>query len=146
MLALERLFRPRSGRPSCCTTCSNWDFPEIAEALDREPAACRQLAARARAHVREARPRFAVSADDGARLAQAFLDAARSGDAAALTRLLAEAAVMHTDGGGKRLAALNPIFGRDKIIRFLLALGGKLEATDPSLIARPASTACPVSS
>lgn len=127
MLALERL-SPLERAAFLLHDVFEVDFPELAETLGRNQAACRQLAARARSHIRETRPRFAVSADDGARMAEAFLDAARTGDAAGLARLLAADAVMHTDGGGKRLAALNPIFGADKIIRFLVALAGKFEA------------------
>jgi RNA polymerase sigma-70 factor (ECF subfamily) len=124
MLALERL-SPLERAAFLLHDVFEMDFPEIAETLGRNPAACRQLAARARLHIREARPRFAVSADDGAKLAGAFLDAARTGDAAVLARLLAETAVWHSDGGGKRAAALNPIYGRDKIIRFLLGVVAK---------------------
>ena len=127
MLALERL-SPLERAAFLLHDVFEMDFPELAETLGRNQAACRQLAARARSHIRETRPRFAVSADDGVRMAEAFLDAARTGDAAGLARLLAADAVMHTDGGGKRLAALNPIFGADKIIRFLVALAGKFEA------------------
>jgi RNA polymerase sigma-70 factor (ECF subfamily) len=126
MLALERL-SPLERAAFLLHDVFEMDFPEIAETLDRNPAACRQLAARARLHIREARPRFTVSADDGAKMAEAFLDAARTGDAAGLARLLAETAVLHSDGGGKRLAALNPIFGRDKVIRFLVGVVAKAE-------------------
>jgi RNA polymerase sigma-70 factor, ECF subfamily len=103
-------------------------FAEIARTLGRGEAACRQLAARAREHVRAARPRFAVSAAEGERLALAFRAAARSGDAAALAQLLAEDAVLYSDGGGKRAAALNPIRGRDKIMRFLVGIAKKAPA------------------
>jgi RNA polymerase sigma-70 factor (ECF subfamily) len=103
-------------------------FTEIAQTLGRGEAACRQLAARAREHVRDARPRFAVSAAEGARMAQAFRAAAASGDATALAHLLAEDAVLYSDGGGKRQAALNPIRGRDKIIRFLVGIARKAPA------------------
>ena len=66
------------------------DFAEVGETLGRNAAACRQLAARARDHVRAARPRFRVSAEDGAKMVAAFLAASRSGDAGGLARLLAE--------------------------------------------------------
>jgi RNA polymerase sigma-70 factor, ECF subfamily len=129
MLALERL-SPLERAAFLLHDVFEMDFPELAETLGRNQVACRQLAARARSHIREARPRFAVSADDGARLAQAFLGAARSGDAAGLARLLAESAVLRSDGGGKGLAALNPIFGRDKITRFVVAVAAKAETPD----------------
>jgi len=135
MLALERL-SPLERAAFLLHDVFEMDFPEIAEALGRNQAACRQLATRARQHIRAARPRFPVSEDDGARLAAAFLDASRSGDAAALAQLLTESAVLHTDGGGKRQAALNPIFGRDKIIRFLVAIAGTPEPR-PAIEFRP---------
>ncbi len=136
MLALERL-SPLERAAFLLHDVFELDFPDIAETLGRNPAACRQLAARARQHVRDARPRFTVSADDGARMTAAFLEAASTGDAAGLAKLLAESAVLHSDGGGKRAAALNPIFGRDKIIRFLLGIAAKAEGQGPVAI-RPA--------
>jgi RNA polymerase sigma-70 factor, ECF subfamily len=136
MLTLERL-SPLERAAFLLHDVFDMDFGEIAEALGRSEAACRQLAARSRAHLRAARPRFAVLAHEGARLAAAFRAAAVSGDAAALARLLAEDAVLHTDGGGKRPAALNPIYGRDKILRFLAGLARK-DALIADWQARPA--------
>jgi RNA polymerase sigma-70 factor (ECF subfamily) len=98
------------------------DFLEVARALERSEAACRQLAARARAHVRQARPRFAATDEDVAKLTDAFHAAVLAGDVPGLAQLLAEDAVLHSDGGGKRSAALNPVRGRDKIIRFYVGL------------------------
>src|SRR5262245_24092729 len=80
------------------------NFTEVADTLDRGEAACRQLAARARAHIEAGRPRFAASREDGSRLAAAFRTATESGDMQALRSLLAEDAVLYTDGGGKRPA------------------------------------------
>jgi len=127
MLALERL-SPLERAAFLLHDVFEVGFAEIARTLGRGEAACRQLAARAREHVRAARPRFAVSAAEGERMAQAFRAAAASGDAAALAHLLAEDAVLYSDGGGKRLAALNPIRGRDKIIRFLAGIARKAPA------------------
>jgi RNA polymerase sigma-70 factor (ECF subfamily) len=101
------------------------DYPEVAEVLERSEAACRQLAARARDHVRDDRPRFAASPDARVRLAAAFRDVMATGDVAKLTSLLADDAVFYSDGGGKRLAALNPIYGRERIVRFLAGVTGK---------------------
>ncbi len=100
-------------------------YPEIAAALGRSQAACRQLAARAREHVRKERPRF--EPDHGAedRLVDAFAAAMTTGNVAELAALLAEDAVLYTDGGGKRVAALNPIYGRDKILRFFSGVSKK---------------------
>src|SRR5262249_12061832 len=80
--------------------------------------ACRQLAARARAHVCEDKPRYTLSDGDTRKIANAFLLAVASGDAAGLARLLADDAVIYSDGGGKRRTALKPIVGKDRILRY----------------------------
>jgi RNA polymerase sigma-70 factor, ECF subfamily len=94
----------------------NMDFEALAGVLDRNAAACRQLAARA--HLHDARPRFKASAEQASKLSSAFYQAVISGDIAALGRTLAKNAVLCADGGGKRATALSPIRGRDNIIRF----------------------------
>jgi len=114
------------------------DFAEVARTLGRGEAACRQLAARARAHVQAERPRFQASSEEGHRLAAAFRRAADAGDIAALSRLLAEDAVLYSDGGGKRAAALNPIYGAEKILRFLAGVTRKNPAL-AEIEARPAA-------
>ncbi len=124
LLALERL-SPLERAAFLLHDVFDMDFAEVARTLDREEAACRQLAARARAHVKTARPRYAVAAADGERLVRAFLAAAGSGDAAGLARLLAEDAALHSDGGGKRLAALNVVHGRDRVTRFFVGTARK---------------------
>jgi RNA polymerase sigma-70 factor, ECF subfamily len=124
MLTLERL-SPLERAAFLLHDVFDTPFDEIAEALGRDAAACRQLAARARIHVRAARPRFTASDDEGARLADTFRRAVRSGDVGAITQLLTEDAVLLTDGGGKRIAALNPIHGADKIARFFAGIVGK---------------------
>jgi RNA polymerase sigma-70 factor, ECF subfamily len=114
------------------------DFAAVAQALGRGEAACRQLAARGRAHVQAERPRFEASREEGDRLAAAFRRAAETGDVATLTKLLAADAVLYTDGGGKRVAALNPIYGAEKILRFLAGIARKNPAL-PDIEARPAA-------
>jgi RNA polymerase sigma-70 factor (ECF subfamily) len=136
MLALERL-SPLERAAFLLHDVFDMDFAQVAETLRRGEAACRQLAARAREHVRAARPRFTVEPDEGARLAEAFLTAARSGDAGALGRLLAADASLHSDGGGKKRAALNVIQGRDKIAAFFAGLARKQAATAAAIRVRP---------
>jgi RNA polymerase sigma-70 factor (ECF subfamily) len=127
MLTLERL-SPLERAAFLLHDVFDLEFGEIAAALGRSEPACRQLAARARAHVQAARPRFAPSSEEGARLAEAFRLATRSGDVAGMVRLLAEDAVLYSDGGGKRIAALNPIHGGDKIARFFAGVVRKTHA------------------
>jgi len=124
MLVLERL-SPLERASFLLHDVFGLDFAEVARALDRGEAACRQLAARARAHIQDGRPRFPAAREDGARLAAAFAAAAQSGDAGALMKILAEDAVLYSDGGGKRAAALNPIHGAEKILRFLAGIARK---------------------
>ena len=112
-------------------------FAEIAATLDRSEAACRQLAARAREHIQSGYPRFPASREEGHRLAAAFHKAAESGDVQALRQLLAQDAVLYSDGGGKRPAAFNPIYGADKILRFLAGVMRK-NFSLPNAQARPA--------
>jgi RNA polymerase sigma-70 factor, ECF subfamily len=127
MLTLERL-SPLERAAFLLHDVFDVEFAEIAQNLGRSEAACRQLAARGRAHAQAARPRFSPSAEEGTRLAEAFRLATRSGDAAGMVRLLAADAVLYTDGGGKRIAALNPIHGSDKIARFFAGVVKKTHA------------------
>ncbi|HET9702749.1 MAG TPA: sigma-70 family RNA polymerase sigma factor [Vicinamibacterales bacterium] len=106
----------------------DFSFSEVAAALDRSEAACRQLAARARAHVRDVRPRGATAprarAGDidtkHARLMSAFVAATQSGDVHALMQVLAGDVRVVTDGGGKVAAALNVLEGAEPAARFLV--------------------------
>lgn len=105
----------------------DFSFAEVAEALERSEAACRQLAARARAHIRETRPRglHAATGDQHVALLTAFVTATRSGDLAGLVQLLASDVRLMTDGGGKAAAALNVLDGADRAARFLIGVAHK---------------------
>jgi len=121
LLALERL-SPLERAVFLLHDVFDEDYAAVAAALGRAEPAVRQLAARARAHVAEARPRFSVSQEAAARLATAFMEAATKGDVKALRGLLTEDAVMLTDGGGKRKASLRPLIGREDILTLLQGL------------------------
>ncbi len=121
LLALERL-SPLERAVFLLHDVFDTDFSAVAETLGRSEAACRQLAVRARDHVRDTRPRFSVGQAEAARLAIAFMDAARNNDLEGLKSLLAEDAVLITDGGGKRSAALRPLIGRDDILALFKGL------------------------
>jgi RNA polymerase sigma-70 factor, ECF subfamily len=137
MLVLERL-SPLERAAFLLHDVFGLEFAAVAQALRRGEAACRQLAARARAHVEAGRPRFSASADEGNRLAAAFQKAAESGDTQTLAKLLAEDAVLYPDGGGKRPAPLKPIYGAEKIVRFLEGVARKSPAI-PGLVSRNAT-------
>lgn len=128
MLTLERL-SPLERAAFLLHDVFDVDYVRIAETLERSEAACRQLVARAREHVRDGRPRFERSPEAEQRLVGAFATAMMSGQLDGLETILAEDAVLYSDGGGKRKAALNPIFGRDRILRFLHGIQKKSHAT-----------------
>jgi RNA polymerase sigma-70 factor (ECF subfamily) len=124
MLVLERL-SPLERASFLLHDVFGVDFGDVSRTLGRGEAACRQLAARAREHIQAERPRFAASPEEGHRLAAAFQKATVSGDIAALSQILATDVVLYSDGGGKRAAALNPIYGADKVMRFLKGISRK---------------------
>ncbi|MBX5493874.1 MAG: sigma-70 family RNA polymerase sigma factor [Bryobacteraceae bacterium] len=108
----------------------DFSFSEVAAALERSEPACRQLAARARAHIRELRPRGATRPSGRidpkhAQLISAFAAATQSGDLTGLMHLLASDARVVTDGGGKVRAALNVIDGADSVAKFLIEVSRK---------------------
>ncbi|MBS0453851.1 MAG: sigma-70 family RNA polymerase sigma factor [Proteobacteria bacterium] len=123
MLALERL-SPLERAAFLLHDVFGLEFDEVARTIQREPAACRQLAARARTHVRESRPRFEVEKERGLALAQAFFDASRTGDMASLGAMLAADVSLHADGGGKRSALGQPAFGFDEVMKLHEYLAG----------------------
>jgi RNA polymerase sigma-70 factor (ECF subfamily) len=115
MLALERL-SPLERAAFLLHDVFGLEFEEVAAAIQRDEATCRQLAHRARAHVRAEKPRFKLERQHGLELAEAFFAATRSGDAQELGRLLAADVSLHADGGGKRPALTQPAFGFDTVM------------------------------
>ena len=113
-------------------------FEEIAETLDRSPAACRQLAARARKSIRQDGRRFAASRADVDRFVDGMENAIRTGDLAPLQSLLTADIELVSDGGGKALAARNILRGADAVSRFLLGVSRFVErerlAIEPATI------------
>lgn len=97
-------------------------YDHVAQILGTSEEACRKLVSRAREHIEENRPRFDASAEKKQELLLAFLGACVSGDAAALGTLLAADVVARSDGGGKTFAALKPIYGSDRVVRFLFGI------------------------
>lgn len=116
MMALERL-SPLERAAFLLHDVFGVPLGEVADTLDREAAAVRQLAVRARRNIQAARPRFPVEREEGERIARAFFAASSSGDTATLRTLLAEDVVLRSDGGGKVLAFINPITGLDRLLR-----------------------------
>lgn len=119
MLALERL-SPLERAAFLLHEVFELDFDEIARRLDRTPAACRQLASRARTHVKAQYARREVEEEERQRLFVAFADALQRRDVEALARVLAEDAVLLSDGGGKVAAVPYPLAGGLRIATALV--------------------------
>lgn len=102
---------------------------EIANVLGRKEEAVRQLARRAREHVRERRTRFDADRGEQRRVTERFLEAATGGDLEGLMAVLSPGVELVADGGGKALAPRRPVHGAEKVARFLVAIVGE-EPTD----------------
>jgi RNA polymerase sigma-70 factor (ECF subfamily) len=116
LMALERL-SPLERAAFLLHDVFDLDFEEVAATIGREPAACRQLASRARAHVRADRPRYPVPQERGAEIAKAFFSASRDGDMECLRALLAADVTVYADGGGKVSAHTAPVAGIDNVMQ-----------------------------
>ncbi|WP_283136498.1 RNA polymerase sigma-70 factor [Rhizohabitans arisaemae] len=95
------------------------EYDEIAEAVEKSPAAVRQIAHRARAHVAARRPREVVSPADTRGALEAFRRAIETGDLQSLLDILAPDVVLLSDGGGVVPAALKPVVGADRVLQVL---------------------------
>lgn len=97
-------------------------FDEISGVVDRSPAACRQVASRARRRVREDRPRFSPTDEEARRVTEAFLGAVAVGDVDEVMALLAPDVVSVSDGGADHHAARRPVVGPHRVTRFMVNL------------------------
>ena len=105
----------------------DYSHSEIAGLIGKSEAACRQMLSRARKRVKAEHPRFNTEAREHARLAELFRQALAKGDPEKILACMKDDAIFYSDGGGKVLAALNPLFGADKIMRFWLGIMRKAE-------------------
>ena len=107
-------------------------YDEIAEAVDKSPAAVRQIAHRARAHVAARRPRGDVSRTEARDALDAFQRAVETGDLQSLLDILAPDVVFLGDGGGVKQAVPRPVTGADQVARLLAAGLGRISAASLS--------------
>jgi RNA polymerase sigma-70 factor (ECF subfamily) len=129
LLLLERL-SPLERAVFVLREVFGFGFPEIASAVGRSEAACRQLAVRARRHMDAGRPRFEADRRERDELAARFFDALRDGDIEGLRDLLAADVQMVGDGGGKAPQFANAIVGAKNVARLLAALVPVLDRID----------------
>ena len=120
LLLLERL-SPLERAVFVLREVFGFGFDEIAAAVDRSEAACRQLVVRARRHMAAGRPRFAADRQERQELASRFFEALKDGDVGALRNLLAADAQLVGDGGGKAPALANTVTGPVNVARVLAA-------------------------
>jgi RNA polymerase sigma-70 factor (ECF subfamily) len=118
LLLLERL-TPLERAVFVLREVFGFGFPEVAVAVGRSEAACRQLAARARRHMDAGRPRFEADRREREELAARFFDALRDGDLDELRELLAADVQLVADGGGKAPAFARSVIGADNVARVL---------------------------
>jgi RNA polymerase sigma-70 factor (TIGR02957 family) len=112
-------------------------YDEIAAAVDKSPAAVRQIAHRARQHVDARRPREVVSPSETRAALESLQRALETGDPQGLLDVLASEVVLVSDGGGVKQAALRPIIGAEKVVRYFAGGYGKTEGTltgDPTVV------------
>jgi len=103
----------------------DYSHAEVAEITGSTEAACRQAFRRAKAAVAERRPRFKPSPTAAGQITTRFLDAIQTGRIDDLLSMLHQNVVTYSDGGGQTRAALNPIYGADRVARFLIGIAHK---------------------
>jgi RNA polymerase sigma-70 factor, ECF subfamily len=132
LLLLERL-SPLERAVFVLRDVFGFGFPEIASAVGRSEAACRQLAVRARRHMDDGRPRFEADRREREELAARFFDAVRDGDVDGLRELLAADVQMVGDGGGKAPAFAKGVIGADNVARVLASIVPVLAEIDATV-------------
>jgi RNA polymerase sigma-70 factor (ECF subfamily) len=129
LLLLERL-SPLERAVFVLRDVFGFGFPEIASAVGRSEAACRQLGVRARRHMDDGRPRFEADRREREELAARFFDAVRDGDVDGVRELLAADVQMVGDGGGKGPALAKGVTGADNVARVLASIFPVLAKVD----------------
>jgi RNA polymerase sigma-70 factor (ECF subfamily) len=120
MLVLLETLTPEQRAVLLLHDVFEYGYPEIAEIIGKSVDNVRQLAARARRHVDEGRPRFQATREQREQLTRSFLSAVQRGDLRGLEALLAHDVVLTGDGGGKAPALARSLHGRSRVARALL--------------------------
>ena len=132
LLLLERL-SPLERAVFVLREVFGFGFPEVAAAVGRSEAACRQLAVRARRHMDAGRPRFEADRREREKLAARFFDALAEGNVDGLQELLAADVQLAADGGGKTPALARSIIGAEHVARVLASIFPWLVRIDVTL-------------
>ncbi len=100
----------------------DYDYASIAEAIDKTESHCRKIAQRSRDQVKANRPTLGKHKPNQHELVTAFIEAVQKGNISEIESMLAEEAILYSDGGGKVTAARKPIYGANKIARFMVGI------------------------
>lgn len=106
-----------------------FEYSDIGSLLGKTETSCRKLVSRAKARLKESRPDFEERRAPDFGLLHELSEAVRGGDVERVVACLKEDAVMTSDGGGKAVSAINPIYGADKIARFFIGIIRKFSPT-----------------
>ncbi len=106
----------------------DYEYSEIAQIVGKSESNCRQLFHRAQKHLTERRPRYKTSPQQKEELVHSFISACSTGNMEDLLNLLETDIVLYSDGGGKVLAARNPVYGGQNVARFLFGIMKKSSA------------------
>lgn len=136
LLTLERL-SPDERASFLLHEVFDFNYTEIAEALQRSEGACRQLMYRARQRLGEPRGRFGASPAQHRWLVEQFVSATTSGDVGRIVALLSSDAQVVADGGGKARVVLKPLQGAERIARLFHVIARQASAHDARLDYRP---------
>lgn len=133
LMTLERL-SPEERAAFLLHDVFDLGFDEIANTLQKSSAATRKLASRARAKIRAEKPQTTIKPKLTDPLIEGFFKTLQSGDVVGFANFLADDAILYSDGGGKKSAALNPIYGRKNILAFFTGLLKKNPMPPPDAI------------
>lgn len=136
LLLMERL-SPTERAVFLLREVFDYEYAEVASALELSEANCRQILRRAKQHIADGQPRFDVSEEQRQRVLQQFLRASIDGDIQGLMALLSNDVTLYADGGGKVTAVPNPIYGAGNVVRFLIRARQKF--LPPGTARRPAN-------
>jgi RNA polymerase sigma-70 factor (ECF subfamily) len=133
LFVLERL-SPNERAVFLLREVFDYEYSEIAEALNQNVANCRQILRRAKQRIAEGKARFKTTTQQREQVLQQFLQASCDGNIEGLLALLSEDVVLYADGGGKVTAIPNPIYGAASVVRFLV--GARKKFLSPAIARR----------
>ncbi len=131
LIVLERL-SPLERAVFILREVFDYEYAEIADTLERSESACRKLFSRAKKHIQAESPRFNISQETHNQIVNQFIEATQKGNIETLVNLLAEDAVLYSDGGGVVSAAIRPVYGRNNIYAFISGLYKKAQHQEHS--------------